>query len=435
MNSFLRERCVHLHPLKPVAILGKGVSGLACARLLKHLNIPYEIFDQQGPQLPVNIQQFALCIFSPGFPPYHPWLKSFYRAYILCVNELDFAATYLENPLIAVTGTNGKTSVTECLSQIFLQQGQAALAVGNNGDALSNIVLQGVSRDAYLLCEVSSFQAWGLRYLSPSQVLWTNLSSDHLNYHRSFSHYLRSKAHLARRCLEGEGHVFFGPSLQNLLHVDLHHPHAHFMPVPTASDQHWVQQFPLKFSVGQMENFHILKYFCEFNKIPFQILEHCLRRFKQPSHRLHKVGTVQRVEFWEDSKATNLHALQAALDSFKDCPNIHWILGGQSKGEHLNDYVKVFEKYPNVQKIYLIGETGSHLYALFSKNTSIHATCILSGSLKNIFKTLRIDEEKAAIVFSPGFASWDQFKNYAERGAYFETLVAQISESENEIRP
>jgi UDP-N-acetylmuramoylalanine--D-glutamate ligase len=421
---------MRLHSLKPVAILGKGVSGLACARLLEHLHISYEIFDQRGPQLPENIQQFALCIFSPGFPPHHPWLKSFYRARILCMNELDFAATCLKNPLIAVTGTNGKTSVTECLSQIFLQQGQSALAVGNNGNALSNIVLQGVSRDVYLVCEVSSFQAWGLRYLSPSQVLWTNLSPDHLNYHRSFFHYLRSKAHLARCCLEDGGHVFLGPSLKNLLHVDLQHPQAHFIPVPTESDQRWVQQFPLKFSVGQMENFHILKYFCEFNKIPIQVLEHCLHHFKQPSHRLHKVGTVRCVEFWEDSKATNLHALQAALDSFKDCPNVHWILGGQSKGEFLDDYVKVFEKYPNVQKIYLIGETGPHLYALFLKNTSIRATCILSGRLENVFKSLRTCNAKANVVFSPGFASWDQFSNYAERGAYFETLVAQMNESD-----
>ncbi|MDR2769584.1 MAG: UDP-N-acetylmuramoyl-L-alanine--D-glutamate ligase [Puniceicoccales bacterium] len=435
MKSFLRERCVRLHSLKPVAVLGKGVSGLACARLLEHLHIPYEIFDQNGSQLPKNIQQFALCIFSPGFSPYHPWLKSFYKARILCVNELDFAVTYLENPLIAVTGTNGKTSVTECLSQIFLQQGQPVLAVGNNGDALSNVVLQGISWDTYLLCEVSSFQAWGLKYLVPSQVLWTNLSSDHLNYHRSFSHYLRSKAHLARRCLEGGGRVFLGPSLQKLLRAGLHHPHAHFIPVPTANDRHWVQQFPLKFSVGQLENFHMLKYFCEFNKIPLRVLEYCLHRFKQPSHRLHKVRTIRRVEFWEDSKATNLHALQAALDSFKNCPNVHWILGGQSKGEFLDDYVKIFEKYPNVQKIYLIGATGPHLYTLFLKHTSIRAACILSASLENIFKALRVGDEKAAIVFSPGFASWDQFENYAERGAYFETLVAQMRESENVMRP
>ncbi|MDR1254912.1 MAG: UDP-N-acetylmuramoyl-L-alanine--D-glutamate ligase [Puniceicoccales bacterium] len=422
---------MRLHSLKPVAILGKGVSGLACARLLEHLHIPYEIFDQQGPRLPENIQQFALCIFSPGFSPHHPWLKSFYRARILCVNELDFAATYLENPLIAVTGTNGKTSVTECLSQIFLQQGQSALAVGNNGSALSNIVLQGVSRDTYLVCEVSSFQAWGLRYLAPSQVLWTNLSPDHLNYHRNFSHYLQSKAHLAKLCLANGGHVFLGPSLQNLLHGNLRHPQAHFIPVPTEDDRHWVQQFPLKFSVGQVENFHILKYFCEFNKIPLRILEHCLHRFKQPLHRLHKVRTVRRIEFWEDSKATNLHATQAALASFKDYPNVHWILGGQSKGEHLNDYVNVFEKYSNVQKIYLIGETGPRLYALFLKNTSMHATCILSGSLENVFKSLCTHDEKATIVFSPGFASWDQFSNYAERGTYFETLVAQMNESED----
>jgi UDP-N-acetylmuramoylalanine--D-glutamate ligase len=426
---------MRLHTLKPVAILGKGVSGLACARLLEHLHIPYEIFDQGGPQLPDNIQQFALGIFSPGFPPCHPWLKSFYRARILCVNELDFAATYLENPLIAVTGTNGKTSVTECLSQIFLQQGQAALAVGNNGNVLADVVLQGISRDTYLVCEVSSFQAWGLKYFSPLQVIWTNLSPDHLNYHRNFSHYLRSKAHLARLCLEGGGHVFLGPSLQNLLRIGLHHPRAHFMSTPAESDLRWVQQFPLNFSIGQVENFCILKYFCEFNKIPLRILEHCLHRFKQPSHRLHKVRTVRRVEFWEDSKATNLHALQAALASFKDYPNVYWILGGQSKGECLDDYVKVFEKYSNVQTIYLIGETGPPLYTLFLKNTSIRAPCVLSDSLENVFKMLCIGDEKAAIVFSPGFASWDQFENYAERGTYFETLVAQISKSENEMTP
>ena len=412
--------------LNRVAILGGGISGAACSQLLTHLGIKWEIFDQNEVPLPSTVSHFSLCVYSPGFPPYHPWLKAFYRAKVPCINELDFASLFLKNPIIAVTGTNGKTSVTECLAQLFNQMGQTALAVGNNGKALSQVVGK-VPAHTKIVCEISSFQAWGLKYLNPEQVIWTNIAPDHINYHRHFSHYFNSKLHLTKLCLQNNGYALLGPSLRSFLTI--YHPRIYTLQAPNEEDLRQMEQFKLGYSVGQQENFYMLKNFCKLSHIPTRELHRCLLKFKQPPHRLHLVKRIKGMNFWEDSKATNLHALQAALESFKKDSNVHWVLGGQSKGEDLTTYVEAFSHYPNVRKIYFIGDTGPQLYHLFTRAPRIRAQCILAHHLNDVFKELRPDTQGVQFVFCPGFSSWDQFKNYAERGEYFEKGISKLAQS------
>ena len=411
--------------LECVAIFGNGVSGNACAHLLTELGIKWEIFDQKGPLLPANVSNFSACVYSPGFPPYHPWLKTFYKAQVPCLNELEFASLFLKNPIIAITGTNGKTSVTECLAQLFNQIGQKSLAVGNNGRVLSSTVGH-VSDDTQLICEISSFQAWGLRHMPIKQVIWTNIAPDHLNYHRGFSHYFNSKMNLVRRCLQNNGQILLGSSVRPL--CSLSHPDIHFVSVPSKAELAQWEQFPLSYSAGQRENFYTLKNFCTLNHIPFAELQDCFQKFQQAPHRLHYVTRIGEMEFWEDSKATNLHALQAALESCKNATNVHWVLGGQSKGEDLTEYVKTFAHYPQVRQIYFIGDTGAPLYLLFKASPDIHATCVLVQDLAHVFEKIHVSDQPVKFIFCPGFASWDQFKNYAQRGEAFEKEISLFAQ-------
>ena len=173
-----------------VGIFGNGLSGKGAARLCEKLHLPYEIIDERQQSQSPHFEQYGLCVFSPGFPPNHPWRQEAEAANVLSVTELDFAASCFDNPVIAVTGTNGKTSVTEILTQLLHNSGKEVLSVGNNGTVLSDAVAkEKLSPKSIYVCEVSSFQAQFLKFLHPTYTLWTNFAPDHLNWHRDLKNY------------------------------------------------------------------------------------------------------------------------------------------------------------------------------------------------------------------------------------------------------
>lgn len=403
----------------PVAILGHGVSGKSCAHWLSTLQIPYEVFDIKDHLLKeADVTRFAFCVYSPGFQPYHPWLKWFYRANIPTIAELDFAALFWKNPLIAVTGTNGKTSVTEALKGIFAGHGYAVQSLGNNGNVATEALCQGIDPRSYLILEVSSFQAIRLRYLNPLCVLWTNIAEDHLTYHRSFKNYWMAKKHLVDLSLRNRGKAFVGSSVKPYLPP---HPSLFVADVLPEEDA-WFQSFPLSFSRGQQENFHLIRLFCEKAGFDLGNWERCLKRFRQAPHRLTCVRVLDGKEYWNDSKATNLHAVKAALDSLKD-RDVYWILGGKSKGESLGNFVSLFDHYQNVRGIYFIGDVGKELFEMFQGKSQLKAKFTYAQTLQNVFNNLPKTLLPYRLVLSPGFSSWDQYQNYEERGDYFQKLV------------
>ena len=401
-----------------IGIFGNGLSGKGVAHLCEKLHLPYEIIDKRQQSQSPHFERYGLCVFSPGFPPNHPWRQRAEAANVLSVTELDFAASCFDNAVIAVTGTNGKTSVTEILAQLLHNSGKEVLSVGNNGTVLSDVVAdEKLSPNGIYICEVSSFQAQFLKFLHPTYTLWTNFAPDHLNWHGDLKSYFFAKYNLLKQTKKT---CFCGNSLGKAFRsfeIPSPAPSVVFAP-PAGELNDWLAQFPLCFSQGQRENFALIRTFAQQFGIDTATLCRTLEEFQQPPHRLHCCRRIGEISFWNDSKGTNLHAVQAALESLKDLPNLWWILGGGGKGEDLNGFIQTLNRYP-VQTVCLIGETGR---ALAQKASEFKANVIHAETLPNVFKHLPI-HKAFTLVLRPGFTSWDQFKSFEERGELFEALV------------
>ena len=202
---------------RPVAVLGAGVSGQGVLELLAAIGGQGVLYDEQA----VNAErQFTareaathgLVVFSPGFSLEHPWFAVARAAGCTCLGELDFASLFWRGELVAITGTNGKTTLTEFLVYALNAAGKRALATGNVGYPLSRFVVEQAGRADIAVCEVSSFQAETLQHLKPTSTLWTNFAEDHLERHPGMAAYFSAKWRLVERTPPGA--VWVGSSVQ-----------------------------------------------------------------------------------------------------------------------------------------------------------------------------------------------------------------------------
>ena len=208
-----------LKPLlaSPVAVLGAGVSGRAAARLVEHMQSTAVIYDEgggDGVAREFRVGEHKLVIVSPGFSPGHSWVVQARSEGAVCLAELDFASVFWRGAVIAITGTNGKTTLTEFLSYALEQADRDGTAVGKIGRAFSDVVVEreGGGPDSIAVCEVSSFQAEMLRHFRADAAIWTNFAEDHLERHGTLQSYFEAKWRLFERAVGGE--VFAGSSVQ-----------------------------------------------------------------------------------------------------------------------------------------------------------------------------------------------------------------------------
>ncbi|HVT74392.1 MAG TPA: Mur ligase family protein, partial [Lacunisphaera sp.] len=180
--------------VRPVAVFGAGVSGLGVRELLARIGGVGEVYDEHAAAAssrftPEHAARHGLVVYSPGFAPRHPWLAIARAAGCRCLGELDFASLFWPGELLAITGTNGKTTLTEFLAHALALAGRPAHVAGNVGYPLSRFVVEQAGRAGIAVCEVSSFQAETLEFLRPSAVLWTNFAEDHLERHAGMDDY------------------------------------------------------------------------------------------------------------------------------------------------------------------------------------------------------------------------------------------------------
>ncbi|MDR2429842.1 MAG: UDP-N-acetylmuramoyl-L-alanine--D-glutamate ligase [Puniceicoccales bacterium] len=411
---------------RPVAVLGTGVSGTAASCLLERIGATPALYDEKGGNNAATAFGAAeagrhrLVVYSPGFAQNHPWLLAARRTGALCMGELDFASLFWTAPAIAVTGTNGKTTLTEFLVFAHKRNGRESIATGNNGFPFSRIPGLAGNRTPLPVCEVSSFQAEDLRHFAPSALLWTNFDEDHLDRHRDLETYFRAKHKLVdrlatRRLIVGESVVAFARKLGLAL--------PSFTEVASrAGVADRVPQGCVFSTFPQMENYALARCYWLAEGFSEHTLEDAARLFTPVRHRLAEVAQIDGVTYWNDSKGTNFHAVMAALEAMPRTAATHWIGGGQGKGGDLGAFARRLSK--RVKSACLIGETAPELHGIFLEN----------GVPSAIFKNLpdavhgawRAASAGESVLFSPGFASFDMFASYAERGLVFEQTVQAL---------
>ena len=405
---------------RPVAIIGAGVSGRAAAALLARYGAAVEFYDEKAPGAcskftRTEAVRHGLVVYSPGFPQNHAWLTVARASGCTVIGELDLGALAWPGRLIAITGTNGKTTLTEFLAFALKRAGRNAFAVGNNGVAFCSVADEATS-SAIAVCEVSSFQSEDLRFFKPESVIWTNLDEDHLDRYKTMDHYFHAKWRLLP-CLTRES-LFVGESVAEWSRragFDLP-PFTRVIPNREIPGWSFPETSPFRL-LPQRENFNLALAWWESEGLPLQTLRTASAVFTAGKHRLGKTAEIGNIAYWNDSKATNFHAALAALRQFSE--PVIWIAGGRAKGGDIEAFADKAARH--VKHAILIGETAP----------------ILAGRLKaagipvSFQKTLPDAVIEASnvglpgdqVLFSPGFASFDMFQSYAQRGTVFENAV------------
>ncbi|HUJ42719.1 MAG TPA: UDP-N-acetylmuramoyl-L-alanine--D-glutamate ligase [Opitutaceae bacterium] len=411
---------------RPVAIFGGGVSGRAVRSLLGAFGAHGEIFDEKpgvGTARSFTADTaaaHALVVFSPGFAPEHAWLRTAHAAGCTCLGELDFASLFWRGRVIAVTGTNGKTTLAEFLAHALIAAGEDAYAVGNIGFPFSRLIAfkRDPDEGAIAVCEVSSFQAETLQHFRADATLWTNFAEDHLERHPGLEAYFAAKWNLVARTAAGG--IFVGTSVQRFAHqFGRALPPAGGVSSEDAPPDPQLEgtvfaQYP------QRENFLLAEAWWRHEGRPAAGLYAAARSFRLGQHRLTRIGDFRGISFWNDSKATNFHAVEAALAAFPG--PVHLIAGGRSKGGDLGAFIRRIA--PKIRHAWLIGETRAPLAAACATHRIPHTVC---GSLEEAVRGAYAAAGPGDhIVLSPAFASFDMFRSYADRGDQFEKLVNNL---------
>lgn len=410
----------------PVAVLGGGVSGRAAKALVERLGGNAVIYDQAGGE--VGVAEFSpadhqLLISSPGFSPHHDWVVSARSAGLVCLAEIDFAALLWRGQVVAVTGTNGKTTLTDFLTYALQQANKDACAVGNNGNAFSDVVCarEGGAPDSIALCEVSSFQAEALHHFRADAAIWTNFAEDHLERHGSMNAYFLAKWRLFERAIGGQvlagssvarAAERFGQSLPEGAVIDTEDPAGDVLLRGTVFDDQ-----------PHRENFLLAAAWWRSAGLREPVLYAAAQSFQIGPHRLARVATRNSVTWWDDSKATNFHATEAALLRFSR--PVILIAGGKSKGGDVAGFVERIKN--RVKLVLLIGESRNILATLLGAGGVPHHACVDLGEA--VSRAATDSEPGDDVLLSPAFSSLDQFSSYAERGERFAQLVMQLPET------
>lgn len=408
---------------RPVAILGAGVSGAGVEGLVAALGGSAVLYDERIAEAEPEFTAAAaathgLVVFSPGFPPGHPWLARARAAGCTCLGELDFAALFWRGELVAVTGTNGKTTLTEFLAHALNAAGRRACATGNIGYPFSRLVVEKAGVADIAVCEVSSFQAETLSHFRPDAVLWTNFAEDHLERHEDLEAYFAAKWRLVAAARPGA--VFVGTSVQAFAAQS-------GRALPEGSGVATLGRSPdfrlldsAFIGYPQYENFLLAAAWWRHAGLPEEALVSTARSFRVGAHRLERVGERQGVTYWNDSKATNFHAVEAALHNFP-IP-VLWIGGGKSKGGDLAAFAGRIAT--RLRHAFLIGETGP---VLADHLAQLRVAATRCGSLaESVRGAAAIARPGDHVLLSPGFASFDMFRGYDDRGKQFRQLVENL---------
>jgi UDP-N-acetylmuramoylalanine--D-glutamate ligase len=406
---------------KPAAVFGAGVSGDGALALLSRLGVAAEVYDRKGTAFDAQAAgRHGIVVFSPGFELHHPWLELARKAGCICMAEIDFASHFWRGRIVAVTGTNGKTTLAEFLAHALAGAGIWARACGNIGLPFSRLAAdeEGGTPGAVAVCEVSSFQAEQLGHLWADALLWTNFAEDHLERHPGLEAYFAAKWELVLRT--SPGRFLAGSSVQR-------HAGRFSRPMPAGSSvategqpaDPALEGTPFQ-SYPMRENFILAEAWWKSEGLDPALLLSAARTFRVGRHRLSNVATVDGVTFWNDSKATNFHAVEAALAGFRG--PVVLIAGGRSKGGDLAGFVRRIA--PRVAHAVLIGEMAPALATAFGDCGVPHSVC---ATLEDAVRAAAgAAPAGGAVLLSPGFASFDMFRGYEDRGDRFERAVADL---------
>jgi len=377
-----------------VLVLGLARSGKAAVSALARRGVEVTAADRElGNDGDLSLLDRAdVLVKSPGVPRQAPLVAEAERRGVPIWSEVELGYRLLQPRLVGVTGTNGKTTTTELLGAIL-----DAPTAGNVGRALTDLDGE-VEPGALVVCELSSFQLEDVHELACEVAVLLNLEPDHLDRHGSFEAYRAAKLRIFERA-----RVKVVPKSSGLEGIEF-----------SAHDE--LPAEPLIRGAHNRENAAAATAAARALGVPDEQIARVLETFPGVPHRLEPVGEVNGVTYVNDSKATNVAAALRALAAYADEP-VHVILGGSRKGEDFAPLAAAIG--PNVRSVHLIGETAGELAAAIPE---AHDDGDLATALAHV------DARSGDVVLlSPACASYDQFRDFEQRGEEFRRLVQNLS--------
>jgi len=457
------EYCILVNRLdlnnKRVLVVGLGRSGVASALFLKSRGAQVTVSDaksedQLREEIPAlldrgiavetgghgerTFQNQDLIVVSPGVPVDSQAINQARALGAPVIGEIELAAQFLSGPIVAITGSNGKTTTTTLIGEIFTKSGLKTLVGGNIGTPAISLVPQATAETTVVL-DVSSFQLETIRSFRPKIAVVLNITPDHLDRHRTFAAYVDAKARIFEKqtsddfavlnaddptCVELTGRTdaqvfWFGRKREVEQGVFVRKAQITFRRDNSELQMMPISEVPLK-GAHNIEN--VLASICATALMgcdPARIRD-AVREFRAVEHRLEYVATVQGVEYYNDSKATNVDATIKALESF--AANVHLILGGKDKGSDytvLNDLLR-----DRVKHVYTIGVAAEKIESQIRGAAAV----VSSGTIESAVKQASASAVPGDVVLlAPACASFDQFQNYEHRGRVFKELVRALT--------
>ncbi len=453
---------------KRIVILGAGESGIGAALLAKAKGLIPFVSDS-GKILPENKEVLMLnsipheegqhdenylltadeVVKSPGIPDHVPIIQKLQEKNIPVISEIEFAFRYTNAKIIAITGTNGKTTTSLLTYFLLNQAGLNVCLAGNIGFSFSKEVIE--DKFDYFVLEVSSFQLDYIKDFKADIAVLLNITPDHLDrYENDFNNYIESKFRILNNMTEDDIFIYYKEDdvINNYLEENIIKPRKLGMalreiPEINARMNGRYLKFSLptrdseefKVNMGSinltgphnMVNTMASVMIAKVLNVSDRKIRAALKSFNNVPHRLEKVAEFQDVAFINDSKATNLDATIKALESY-DRPII-WIAGGVDKG---NDYdVLLSHVIDKVKGIICLGRDNSKIVNAFKGHIrEIKETIDIRRAVRNAFSLAGPGD---VILFSPSCASFDLFKNYVDRGNKFKEAVDKLIEKAKKI--
>ena len=429
---------------KIVNILGAGRSGRAAAALAVSHGAVVTLFDTAGPDsfknLPEGVKSYPLAnaavgeksscdllVISPGIDTFGEYVAAFSKNAGELIGETELGYRFYKGKIIAITGTNGKTTTTELIENIMNHDGISCVACGNYGVPLCEVVMMEKVPDSIAL-ELSSFQLETISHLKAEVSIWLNFDADHMDRYSCIEDYKNAKLRIFENQTSEDVAIVksgedIGELAAQLISFTTEHSEADLR-----LEGDWIvfrNEKVLDLSLTRLRGLHnaenamaAVAACIQLGISPEQIVA-ALKGFSPPLHRCELIRTLDGVEYLNDSKATNLHALDSALRS--QTRPVVLIAGGKQKGLNYSPLVSRLKRH--VQHAIVFGEIAAELEAVFSTAVKTQQVETLEQA---VLTAQQISSHGDAVLLSPGTSSFDQFSGYEHRGDVFRDAVLRL---------
>ncbi|GAB2542957.1 UDP-N-acetylmuramoyl-L-alanine--D-glutamate ligase [Gracilibacillus alcaliphilus] len=441
-------------PYQNVLVLGLAKSGTAVAQLLGRNGVrvivndwktPKEdanvqLLEQQGVEVVVGSHPLSLLdnveavIKNPGIPYENPIIEKARERHIPVLTEVELIHYFGVEEVVAITGSNGKTTTTTLIYEMYQQANRPTALAGNIGHVASEVAEQ-MSEGQTMVVELSSFQLLGIEVFRPRIAVLLNIFSAHLDYHHTMEHYMEAKANITKNQTESDFLVYNADD-QHVCQMikDSEVQLVPFSRQKVVENGAYLDGRTIYFRgkpiididsvvlVGDHNIENILAAICvaKVDGLSNQAIYAVLTSFTGVKHRLQFVREWNGRRFYNDSKATNILATSKALSAFKQ--PVILLAGGLDRG---NEFDELIPYMSYVKSLIVFGQTSEKL-AKVGQALGISNIIYAENVAEAVEKAYPLSEEQDVILLSPACASWDQYKTFEERGNMFIDAVHKL---------